>query len=591
MTERDSESRASRPFSVRLMTERYPLLGQTKTSSEPSGSDESLKPPARIGGIRDSAFSPAPPPLEASATRADARDPVFIVRQTGEILFANCALGDRSEDELIGSSIFDWIPPNQHEGVAESLAQAFETGLSQHHELAGLQNHDPDAWYDCRITPNIRDGRVVSATLVAHDITQYVRAVQRLEGACRDLQRSLEERTADLDRANATIQEETRSRAEREKLWRRFRTLMDHAGDAIFVTDPRTEEVIDVNETAARWLGRAREEVIGHRLHELQLEFPVQPPVEAELEFTDTRDTRRPLMLQGEHRRRDGSSFPVEIAVAHHRIGSEEFVLAVARDVKARRAFEESVHQSEEQYQSLFEQCWDAIYLTARDGEIEAVNAAAVELFGYKRDELVGLDARRLFARQVDIRRFQVQMNTIGAVGDLEVELTTQSGATFQALLSATRRASTDGSIRGYQCIVRPLNLPNERESVAGEPEVQLEGTVVLADGGSDLAETRGGLAAAGLKVLSADTVQAAVDLLRVHGNTIAAAVFDADQLGDTLRSTMEQVRQYASDTGIVLVTSGEPVSVAEEVADLRIQSILRKPIHPLALIQKVREH
>ena len=586
MEHQTESSRMSRPFSVREMGERIPALGLGATPPAPNGNSGNGGAPT--GDVE------RPSPDAPARQDADARDPVFIVRESGEILFANCSLGDRTEDEVIGSSIFDWIVPDQHDPVKQSLAQAFANGETRRQELAGLRNHDDEGWYDCRITPNVRDGRVVSATIVAHEITQYKRSLQQLEASYRDAKRLLEERTADLARASQTIEREALSRQDREREWQRFRSLMDHAGDAIFVTDYKTERVVDINETGARWLGRSRDDIVGRRLHELGVDFPILPPVELELEFTETRDTRRPLMLRGTHHRKDGTSFPVETAVARHRLGSEDLVLAVARDMKGRVEAEEELDDSRAQYRGLFEQCWDAIYLTARDGEIEDVNAAAVELFGYAKDAFVGLDARQLFARPMDIKRFQVQMSTLGAVGDLEVELLTKDGTVVPSLLSATRRPSRSGTIRGYQVIVRPVAIPAADETVvegsdAEAPTADVR-TVVVADEGAALGSAEGGLQAAGMRVLKASTTEAALDLVRLHGESIDAAVFDADVVGGDLRSVLEVVRQFGPGARIVVLTDEEPVEIAASIADLGVRSILRKPIHPLALIQKIRE-
>jgi AmiR/NasT family two-component response regulator len=49
-------------------------------------------------------------------------------------------------------------------------------------------------------------------------------------------------------------------------------------------------------------------------------------------------------------------------------------------------------------------------------------------------------------------------------------------------------------------------------------------------------------------------------------------------------------VRSSGPETTIVLITESDPLAVAEDVADLGVRSILQKPVHPLALIQKIRE-
>jgi len=570
------DDRASRAFSVDMMGERHPKYPANPGPGDSNGHPRPAAPPVD------------PPPKPAGPPTAS-RDPVFILRDDGEILFANCPLGDRSEDDLIGTAIYDWTRREERELIEGSLARVFATGETQRFELSGFQYQQADLWYDCRLTPNIREGQVVSVTLVAHDITQYKRVTTQLEAANRDLRRLVDERTSDFERAQAALAEESASREEREREWRRFRTLLDHAGEAVFVTDPRSEKIIDLNETAARWIGRPRPDLLGRRLHELRLEFPVLPPLEMELEFTETRDTRRPLFLSGAHRRRDGTSFPVEVAVATHTVGDQRFVLAIARDVKNRNAIEIELRETQEAHRTLFEQCWDAIYVTARDGRIEDVNGAAVELFGYAKPEFIGMDGRQLFAKSVDIRRFQVQMSTLGSVGDLEVALRTKHGAVFTAVLSATRRPSPDEEITGYQCIVRPVTLPGERAPGASETEQEPgPGAVIVAGTDESLAAACDALRAAGLRVLTADSPAAGLDLARVHGGAVRSAVIDAD--AGEIRGPLEALRAIAPTADLVLLTTGDPVDVAEQVADLRIRAVLQKPVHPLALIQKIRE-
>ena len=52
----------------------------------------------------------------------------------------------------------------------------------------------------------------------------------------------------------------------------RFRRLLDDAGEAIFITDRATGEIVDLNETACRWLRRTRASLIGQRTSDLDLD-------------------------------------------------------------------------------------------------------------------------------------------------------------------------------------------------------------------------------------------------------------------------------------------------------------------------------
>jgi len=502
-----------------------------------------------------------------------------VVRREGEILFANRALANVSAEDIAGGSLFDWIPLQQHTLIEECLEQVFENGTAQRCELAGLRNHAPDAWYDCRFTPNVRDGAVVSVTLVAHDITEYKATTFQLESTCRDLQRILDERTADLERASRAIEAESLAAGDNARRDARFRDIIDHGGEAIFVFDAETECVVDVNETAAHWLRRPRPEVLGLKAAALGLEFPVLPPPTPALEFTETRDSRRPMLLTGLHRRRDGSTFPVEVAVATHARGRERFILAVARDVKGRHAAEERLRESEDRYATLFEQCWDAIYLSNRGGRIERVNGSAVTLFGYSPEEFVGLDGRELFADPKDIQRFQVQMSTVGAVSDLEVTLVNRQGDRFPAILSATKRRTADGGIAGYQCIVRPLE--------PGVSSTQRR-CVIVVRAEASLTASGPALAAAGMEIVAVDSLAAAAETALQRGAGAAGIVADADVAN--LRPQVEAVRRTVPGVPLILVTGTDTVSIAEQVADLGVGAILPDPVHPLTLLQRLRE-
>ena len=104
-----------------------------------------------------------------------------------------------------------------------------------------------------------------------------------------------------------------------------------------------------------------------------------------------------------------------------------------------------------------FEQSRDPIYMTNRASEIIAVNQAAVDLFGYTRTEIIGLDTGRLYAYPVDWDRFQQEIAQNQSVIDYEVELRKKDGTPIDCLFTATARKRDDGHIMGYQGIIRDI--------------------------------------------------------------------------------------------------------------------------------------
>ncbi|WP_201278990.1 PAS domain S-box protein [Leptolyngbya iicbica] len=115
----------------------------------------------------------------------------------------------------------------------------------------------------------------------------------------------------------------------------RFRTLVEQATDALFVVDT-DGRFIDVNEEACHTLGYTRAEL-------LQLSVPdVQKSVSMSALAQDwDLAAGQAVTREGIHQRKDGSQFPVEVRIGRIDIGGKPVLLALARDITARRAMEQ----------------------------------------------------------------------------------------------------------------------------------------------------------------------------------------------------------------------------------------------------------
>jgi PAS domain S-box-containing protein len=518
-------------------------------------------------------------------------DLVFIVGADGQVLFASRGMGGVPADEVVGSSIYDWVFPEQHALVRERIGLAFETGEPQGHELAGFYPHSPDSWYECRIAPNRRDGAVVSATIVARDVTHHRRAEQEAERRYAELARMYEERSADLAQANAALADVRRERDSGGRRQMRLLALLDAAGEAVFVSDPNSGQILDLNDTACRWLQRPRESLVGQRAYELGLGFPIQLSDEQDVQFTETRDSRRPVFVNGVHYRQDGSTFPVEAAIARHDLAGEPCVLAVVRDVKDRQHSLVALRQREVAYRDLFRLTSDAVYLTTRTGEIVAVNDAAVQLFGYPEDELIGMDARGLFADPQGIRRFQSAMAERGVAQQLAVEIKTKSGAHVPALLSATRRVSPEGTVQGYQVLMARQGPAGAESAPAPPAEPVSRPTVLTIDADRAAAQrTREVLERAGYEVLAADGQARALELLRERAGGVAAVILGVEPGEQGVEHTVEEYRRIDPAARIIVSSADDRMVLVERLAGLGVAGYLERPSHPLALVQKLRE-
>jgi PAS domain S-box-containing protein len=207
-------------------------------------------------------------------------------------------------DKIVGGHCYDLI-----HGASTSPAECplAKMRQSRRHEEAEVLARKGGPWLSVSVDPLLdASGELTQVVHVARDITERKRAQEAL-------------RESEI----------------------RFRTFVDHAGDALFVYDFERSTVVDVNRRACEELGYTREELIGKTLlnfhldgYQEELESITQRALAGETVF----DTHS-------HRRKDGSTFPVEVHTSLVSYGGVRFLLMVARDVTERVRAEEQRDQ------------------------------------------------------------------------------------------------------------------------------------------------------------------------------------------------------------------------------------------------------
>jgi diguanylate cyclase (GGDEF)-like protein/PAS domain S-box-containing protein len=127
--------------------------------------------------------------------------------------------------------------------------------------------------------------------------------------------------------------------------------------------------------------------------------------------------------------------------------------------------------QGVDKYRALFEQVHDAIYITTRDGSILDINRSAHELFGYTREEMLGLNVRAIYVNEEARAQFQAVVENAGSVRDYEVEFRHKDGSSIHALLTSTVRRDQSGQIMGYHGIIHDITGRKKVEQALRESE------------------------------------------------------------------------------------------------------------------------
>ena len=140
-------------------------------------------------------------------------------------------------------------------------------------------------------------------------------------------------------------------------------------------------------------------------------------------------------------------------------------LVALRRRIARLEALEPGSDQAEKVWRekegrcrTLFDQSTDALYMTNLEGDHVEVNQSFLDLFGYTREELRYLKAHEVYVNPSDRTRFQQKIEKSGSVSDFEVRLRKKNGTEMDCLLTAAAWKAGDGSILGYQGIIRDIS-------------------------------------------------------------------------------------------------------------------------------------
>ncbi|HXJ96002.1 MAG TPA: sigma 54-interacting transcriptional regulator [Terriglobia bacterium] len=258
-----------------------------------------------------------------------------------------------------------------------------------------------------------------------------------------------------------------------------FEKLFESSPDAILVTD-RLGLIIQVNAQAVTMFGYARRDLVGRPVEELMpLRFQDKHSAHRELYHAEPRSRSMGAGLELYARRNDGSEFPVDIMLSPVETGEGLLVLAVVRDVSARKRAEDALRESEERLRSVVESVKDyAIFTLDREGRVSSWSPAAQRIKGYAAEEIIGQHFSKFYAPE-DIERGKPASELEAAVelGRVEDEgwRLRKDGSRFWANVVITALRDKSGELRGFSKVTRDFT-----ERKQGEEALLLQVTNTL---------------------------------------------------------------------------------------------------------------
>ena len=176
----------------------------------------------------------------------------------------------------------------------------------------------------------------------------------------------------------------------------RTRAILDAAVDAILTIDQRG--IVDsMNPAAERLFGYSKSEIIGQNVKMLMPD-PYMTEHDQYLVNYLTTGVKKIIGIGREvvGRRKDGSTFPMHLAVSELQLGDRKMFTGIARDISDIRNAMRRLEESEGRTRAILDAAVDAILTIDELGIVESMNPSAERLFGYPRAEVIGQNVKML---------------------------------------------------------------------------------------------------------------------------------------------------------------------------------------------------
>jgi PAS domain S-box-containing protein len=176
----------------------------------------------------------------------------------------------------------------------------------------------------------------------------------------------------------------------------RTRSIVDHVIDGIITIDEHGT-IATFNLAAERIFGYASVEVIGRNVKILMPE----PHRASHDEYVSgyLRTGQKKIIGIGRKltgMRKDGTEFPMELAISEFRLGHVRNFTGIVRDITDRELAERSLLESEERFRAIAEQADAGIVLLDREGHVTFANEQFCQMTGRSRETILARHAATL---------------------------------------------------------------------------------------------------------------------------------------------------------------------------------------------------
>ncbi len=308
------------------------------------------------------------------------------------------------------------------------------------------------------------------------DISDRKRTEDVLRKAHEELEIRVQERTAELARANEAMQAEIteRKRAEEatQESEKRYRQVIENAVDIIYTTDANGNFTY-ANPASLTVTGYSLEEL--QRLNYLNLILPEHRNRVSKIHIGQFRQRQATTYVEFPFFSKSGGVlwFGQNASLVIEE-GKPVGFHVIARDITERKRAEQALRESEKKYRTILETIQDGYFENDLAGNFTFVNDALCTDLGYSREELIGMNYRQYTDEKTAMELFR-HYNMLYRTGEpiklLEIERIGKYGKKSFAEVSTSLIRDLEGKPIGFRGISRDITERKQAEKALRKSE------------------------------------------------------------------------------------------------------------------------
>ena len=170
---------------------------------------------------------------------------------------------------------------------------------------------------------------------------------------------------------------------DRLALIKHFDYILKFANDIILLID-KDLNIVEANDHALEFYQYTRDEFIGMNMEKIRA-----PETLSQLSGNvNIIEENESATFETVHKRRDNSTFPIELSTRAISIEGSKYYQSIGRDITKRKNVENTLRESEDRFRKIFEESPFSIIMTGKDFGIIRANLSFCNFIGYNEEEL-----------------------------------------------------------------------------------------------------------------------------------------------------------------------------------------------------------